>query len=129
MNPALLPLVVAVPFVTATIAALVPRPWLRRTLALAVPIGVGALGVALVIETSDGSVVAFTAVDECEADVVVFNTCSVRQHAEERVLSRLGALKDRKARVVRNPHTGEPIQVKALSTRTRSPSMPIRGRS
>ncbi len=28
-----------------------------------------------------------------EADVVLFNTCSVREHAEERVYSRLGALK------------------------------------
>ena len=27
------------------------------------------------------------------ADVVLFNTCSVRQHAEDKVLSRLGALK------------------------------------
>ena len=29
---------------------------------------------------------------EAEADVILFNTCSVRQHAEERVYSRLGAL-------------------------------------
>ncbi len=28
-----------------------------------------------------------------EADVVLFNTCSVRQHAEDKVLSRLGALR------------------------------------
>jgi multicomponent Na+:H+ antiporter subunit D len=58
VNPALLPLVVAVPFVAAALTALVPRAWLRRSIALAVPIGAGALGVALVIETSDGSVVA-----------------------------------------------------------------------
>ncbi len=30
---------------------------------------------------------------EAEADVILFNTCSVRQHAEERVYSRLGALR------------------------------------
>src|SRR5438046_2100925 len=28
-----------------------------------------------------------------EADVILFNTCSVRQHAEDKVLSRLGQLK------------------------------------
>ena len=28
-----------------------------------------------------------------EADIVLFNTCSVRQHAEDKVLSRLGALR------------------------------------
>ncbi len=33
-----------------------------------------------------------------EADLLVFNTCSVRQHAEDRVWSRLGALADRKRR-------------------------------
>jgi len=33
-----------------------------------------------------------------EADVILFNTCSVRQHAEDKVLSRLGALKSLKAR-------------------------------
>jgi len=33
-----------------------------------------------------------------EADLVVFNTCSVRQHAEDRVWSRLGALRRRKRR-------------------------------
>jgi len=58
VNPALLPLVVAVPFVAAALAALVPRTWLRRSLVLAVPVGVGVVGVGLVIETSDGSVVA-----------------------------------------------------------------------
>jgi tRNA-2-methylthio-N6-dimethylallyladenosine synthase len=31
-----------------------------------------------------------------EADLVVFNTCSVRQHSEDRVWSRLGALEKRK---------------------------------
>lgn len=34
--------------------------------------------------------------DESEADVILFNTCSVRQHAEDRVYSRLGALKSLK---------------------------------
>jgi tRNA-2-methylthio-N6-dimethylallyladenosine synthase len=33
-----------------------------------------------------------------EADVVLFNTCSVRQHAEDKVLSRLGGLKAFKQR-------------------------------
>jgi tRNA-2-methylthio-N6-dimethylallyladenosine synthase len=33
-----------------------------------------------------------------EADLVVFSTCSVRQHAEEKVLSRIGQLKTRKER-------------------------------
>ncbi len=33
-----------------------------------------------------------------EADVVIFGTCAVRDHAEERVLSRLGSLRRRKAR-------------------------------
>ncbi len=32
-----------------------------------------------------------------EADVILFNTCSVREHAEQKVWSRLGELKDRKA--------------------------------
>lgn len=33
-----------------------------------------------------------------EADVILFNTCSVRQHAEDKVLSRLGGLKAMKLR-------------------------------
>ena len=33
-----------------------------------------------------------------EADLVLFNTCSVRQHAEDKVYARLGALRDAKAR-------------------------------
>ncbi len=33
-----------------------------------------------------------------EADVILFNTCSVRQHAEDKVLSRLGGLKGLKRR-------------------------------
>jgi len=33
-----------------------------------------------------------------EADVILFNTCSVREHAEERVYSRVGALKRQKQR-------------------------------
>lgn len=36
--------------------------------------------------------------DVNEADVVLFNTCSVRRHAEEKVLSRLGSLKQLKKR-------------------------------
>ena len=36
------------------------------------------------------------AVDEASADVVLLNTCSVRQHAEDRVWSRLGRLRVRK---------------------------------
>jgi tRNA-2-methylthio-N6-dimethylallyladenosine synthase len=34
--------------------------------------------------------------DRDAADVVVFNTCSVREHAEQKVWSRLGELRDRK---------------------------------
>jgi tRNA-2-methylthio-N6-dimethylallyladenosine synthase len=33
-----------------------------------------------------------------EADVILFNTCSVREHAEQKVYSRLGQLKRRKER-------------------------------
>ena len=33
-----------------------------------------------------------------DADVILFNTCSVRQHAEDKVLSRLGQLRNLKAR-------------------------------
>jgi len=36
------------------------------------------------------------AADEADADVVLLNTCSVRQHAEDRVWSRLGVLRQRK---------------------------------
>ncbi len=36
--------------------------------------------------------------DEATADVILFNTCSVRQHAEDRVYSRLSQLKAHKAR-------------------------------
>ena len=35
--------------------------------------------------------------DRDAADVVMFNTCSVREHAEQKVWSRLGALRDAKA--------------------------------
>jgi len=34
--------------------------------------------------------------DEASADVILFNTCSVRQHAEDKVYSRLAQLKRRK---------------------------------
>jgi tRNA-2-methylthio-N6-dimethylallyladenosine synthase len=37
-----------------------------------------------------------------EADTILFNTCSVRQHAEDKIYSALGRLKHAK---VRNPHT------------------------
>lgn len=36
--------------------------------------------------------------DQGAADVVIFNTCSVREHAEQKVWSRLGLLKERKAK-------------------------------
>ena len=36
--------------------------------------------------------------DADDADLVIFNTCSVRDHSENRVWSRLGALRERKAR-------------------------------
>ena len=35
--------------------------------------------------------------DRGDADVVIYNTCSVREHAEQKVWSRLGELKDAKA--------------------------------
>src|SRR5688500_10255618 len=35
--------------------------------------------------------------DRDAADVVIFNTCSVREHAEQKVWSRLGELRPRKA--------------------------------
>ncbi len=38
--------------------------------------------------------------DADEADVILFNTCSVRKHAEDKVYSRIGALKSRK---IKNP--------------------------
>jgi tRNA-2-methylthio-N6-dimethylallyladenosine synthase len=34
--------------------------------------------------------------DRDEADVIIYNTCSVREHAEQKVWSRLGELRDRK---------------------------------
>src|SRR3954468_22447845 len=36
--------------------------------------------------------------DRDDADVIVYNTCSVREHAEQKVWSRLGELRDRKRR-------------------------------
>ena len=36
--------------------------------------------------------------DRDDADVIVYNTCSVREHAEQKVWSRLGELRDRKKR-------------------------------
>ncbi len=42
--------------------------------------------------------------NEAEADVVLFNTCSIRQHAEDKIFSRLGRLsdwkKEREGRVI-----------------------------
>ncbi len=34
--------------------------------------------------------------DREDADVIIYNTCSVREHAEQKVWSRLGELRDRK---------------------------------
>src|SRR6187401_2409342 len=34
--------------------------------------------------------------DRDRADVIIYNTCSVREHAEQKVWSRLGELRDRK---------------------------------
>jgi len=34
--------------------------------------------------------------DRKDADIIIYNTCSVREHAEQKVWSRLGELKDRK---------------------------------
>jgi tRNA-2-methylthio-N6-dimethylallyladenosine synthase len=40
----------------------------------------------------------YESVDDREsADVILYNTCSVREHAEQKVLSRLGELRERKA--------------------------------
>src|SRR5947209_4224544 len=39
--------------------------------------------------------------DREEADVIIYNTCSVREHAEQKVWSRLGELRTRKAE---DPH-------------------------
>jgi tRNA-2-methylthio-N6-dimethylallyladenosine synthase len=36
--------------------------------------------------------------EETEADVILFNTCSVRQHAEDKIYSALGRLRDHKRR-------------------------------
>ena len=41
------------------------------------------------------------ATDEADASVVLLNTCSVRQHAEDRVWSRLGQLRQRKRKTCR----------------------------
>ena len=38
------------------------------------------------------------AADQAAADIILFNTCSVREHAEQRVYSRAGTLKHRKAK-------------------------------
>ena len=35
--------------------------------------------------------------DRFDADVVIYNTCSVREHAEQKVWSRLGELREQKA--------------------------------
>ena len=35
--------------------------------------------------------------DRDDADVIIYNTCSVREHAEQKVWSRLGELRSRKA--------------------------------
>jgi tRNA-2-methylthio-N6-dimethylallyladenosine synthase len=51
----------------------------------------------LVAEALAGAGHTLTA-DEAEADAVLFNTCSVRDHAEQRVLSRLAQLRARKER-------------------------------
>ncbi|CAN0335598.1 unnamed protein product, partial [Ectocarpus sp. 4 AP-2014] len=37
--------------------------------------------------------------ETAEADTVLFNTCSVRQHAEDKIYSALGRLKDAKKRM------------------------------
>src|SRR5271170_3193773 len=38
-----------------------------------------------------------TVADRDDADVIIYNTCSVRQHAEQKVWSRLGELRKRKS--------------------------------
>ena len=46
--------------------------------------------------------------DPCSAEVLLYNTCSVRQHAEDKVHSRLGADLRRKAAQARSPHADSP---------------------
>lgn len=58
MSPSLLPLVVAGPFLGAVIAMAVPWRWARRALAVGVPAAILAAGVALVLATRDGTVLA-----------------------------------------------------------------------
>jgi len=45
------------------------------------------------LETAD---VRFTC-DEASADIIVYNTCAIREHAENKVLGNIGALKNQKA--------------------------------
>ena len=40
--------------------------------------------------------------DRDEADVVLYNTCSVREHAEQKVWSRLGELRETQGRAARS---------------------------
>ena len=58
MNAALLPLVVAGPFLAAITSMLVRQTVVSRLLLVAVPLAVIAGGVSLVVATADGSVVA-----------------------------------------------------------------------
>lgn len=39
--------------------------------------------------------------DEDEADFILFNTCAIREHAEDRVFGNIGALKKREAPATR----------------------------
>ena len=41
--------------------------------------------------------------EDCDADVIVINTCSVREHAEEKLYTRLGELRVLQQETGRNP--------------------------
>jgi tRNA-2-methylthio-N6-dimethylallyladenosine synthase len=63
-----------------------------------------------------------------EADLVVFNTCSVREHAEEKLFSRLGAVAARARRGGRRPLiavAGCVAQQEGLRLRERAPEVDV----
>ena len=55
------------------------------------------LDAELMLESLRGAGYSLTH-DSDEAGVILYNTCSIREHAEDRVYSRLGALRRRKER-------------------------------
>ena len=85
----------------------VSRPWLENGVGPAVAVATKVYFVTFGCqmnkydtEMMEGALAAngYSFTDEpADADVILFNTCSVRQQAEDRVLGRLGALKRRRA--------------------------------